>query len=187
MCYAMVFLMYTRGGAFCPFSLSAIPPHFFHFGVAFNIKLLFSLLLNGVLIIIFSLAPSNLLLSGQLCVELSPLSDVAPCWYSMYPGNFITSFSVLRWHLLFLSVCSVEISENRVSLADKALIDSAKRGDIKRFVSAYQKGGNMLQTDNDGMTVLHNAARFNYKDIVQFIIVNGPGEIVDMLDRDKLV
>lgn len=82
---------------------------------------------------------------------------------------------------------SVDSGENRVSLADKALIDSAKRGDLKRFVSAYQKGGNMLQTDNDGMTVLHNASRFNYKDIVQFIIVQGPKEILDMLDREKWV
>lgn len=72
-----------------------------------------------------------------------------------------------------------------MSLVDKALVDSAKRGDLKRFQAAHQKGANMLQTDSDGMTVLHNAARFNCKDIVQYIIVNGPPEIIDMLDKEK--
>lgn len=43
----------------------------------------------------------------------------------------------------------------------------------------------MLLLDGDGMTVLHNAARFNYKDIVQYIIVNGPPEIIDFLDKEK--
>lgn len=79
----------------------------------------------------------------------------------------------------------VDGSENRVSLADKALVDSAKRGDLKRFVAAHQKGANVLQTDSDGMSVLHNAARFNYKELVQYIIERGPTEIIDMLDKEK--
>jgi len=76
-------------------------------------------------------------------------------------------------------------TEGQVSPADKALVDSAKRGDMKRFVDAHLKGANILQTDGDGMSVLHNAARFNYKDIVQYIVVNGPPEIIDMLDKEK--
>lgn len=82
-------------------------------------------------------------------------------------------------------MCYSTETKERVSLADKALVDSAKRGDMKRFVDAHLKGGNILQTDGDGMSVLHNAARFNYKDIVQYILVNGPPGIVDMLDKEK--
>jgi len=54
-----------------------------------------------------------------------------------------------------------------------------------RFVDAHLRGADMLLLDGDGMTVLHNAARFNYKDIVQYIIVNGPPEIIDFLDKEK--
>ena len=93
--------------------------------------------------------------------------------------------SQMIYLLILLYDCYSTETKDRVSLADKALVDSAKRGDMKRFVDAHLKGANILQTDSDGMTVLHNAARFNYKDIVQYILVNGPPGIVDMLDKEK--
>jgi ankyrin repeat protein len=53
------------------------------------------------------------------------------------------------------------------------LIDASKRGDCKKVEELYQLGGNLLATDQYGMTTLHHAARFGHKDLVKFLIDNG--------------
>lgn len=79
------------------------------------------------------------------------------------------------------------MSDNRLHQRNKALIDSSKRGDVKRFIEAHQDGADLNKADSDGMTVLHNAARFNNKDICQYILQNAPPSFVDTLDKEKYV
>lgn len=84
-------------------------------------------------------------------------------------------------------VCYSINADNRLTLANKVLIDSSKRGDVKRFAEAHQNGGDLQKVDADGMTVLHNAARFNCKDVCQYIIQHAPVNFLDTIDKEKYV
>lgn len=52
-------------------------------------------------------------------------------------------------------------------------MDVSKRGDPTKFAELHRKGANLEARDQHGMTVLHQAARFGHKEIVQYIIENG--------------
>ncbi|XP_067946994.1 diacylglycerol kinase zeta-like isoform X2 [Watersipora subatra] len=76
-------------------------------------------------------------------------------------------------------------SDSRLSLRSRLLLDFSKRGDLKRFCEAHQEGADMLSTDVGGMTVLHHAARFNNKDVCQYILQNAPLQLIDALDNER--
>ena len=54
-------------------------------------------------------------------------------------------------------------------------------------MEAHQDGADLTKTDADGMTVLHNAARFNNKEVCQYILQNAPASFLDTLDKEKYV
>lgn len=68
---------------------------------------------------------------------------------------------------------------------DKMLMDASKRGDTRKFKLALDNDADLSQTDSDGMTVLHNAARFNCKDICALILEKASVEFINALDREK--
>ncbi|XP_067676012.1 diacylglycerol kinase zeta-like isoform X3 [Haliotis asinina] len=92
-------------------------------------------------------------------------------------------------HIHFTTVSSAtaatEGRAHTISPLDKSLIDASKRGEIQKLVEIYQRGGELLATDQYGMTALHHAARFGHKGIVKFLIDNAPPVILDMLDHEK--
>lgn len=53
------------------------------------------------------------------------------------------------------------------------LMDVSKRGDPVKFMELHRKGACLEARDQHGMTVLHQAARFGHKEIVQYVIDNG--------------
>lgn len=52
-------------------------------------------------------------------------------------------------------------------------MDVSKRGDPVKFMELHRKGACLEARDQHGMTVLHQAARFGHKEIVQYVIDNG--------------
>ncbi|XP_072045698.1 diacylglycerol kinase zeta-like isoform X3 [Amphiura filiformis] len=68
---------------------------------------------------------------------------------------------------------------------DKMLMDVSKRGDVKKFAELHRKGASLTATDQHGMTALHQAARFGHKDIVKYLIENGPKGLIDVVDHQR--
>ncbi|KAL3882241.1 hypothetical protein ACJMK2_028604 [Sinanodonta woodiana] len=102
---------------------------------------------------------------------------------SSEPGSPVTpnSVSAIKSHppLSREHKCTV------LSTTDKMLIDASKRGDLKKLIELNHNGANLMAVDQYGMTCLHHAARFGHKDIVKFLIENGPPVILDMVDYEK--
>ena len=65
------------------------------------------------------------------------------------------------------------------------LIDASKRGDLKKLMEVHQSGGDLMATDQYGMTALHHAARFGHKEITKYLIDQAPKSLLDVLDNDK--
>ncbi|XP_071846797.1 diacylglycerol kinase zeta-like isoform X4 [Apostichopus japonicus] len=72
-----------------------------------------------------------------------------------------------------------------LSPVDKNLMDVSKRGDPVKFMELHRKGACLEARDQHGMTVLHQAARFGHKEIVQYVIDNGSKALLDAVDYEK--
>ncbi|XP_039259245.2 uncharacterized protein LOC120335722 isoform X2 [Styela clava] len=77
------------------------------------------------------------------------------------------------------------INEQKQKL-NKIFVDASKRGDLSKLKLALESGADPSLTDSDGSTALHNAARFNHPEVVQFLIKNGPPELLNQTDKDRL-
>uniref|UniRef100_A0A1I8IR73 ANK_REP_REGION domain-containing protein n=1 Tax=Macrostomum lignano TaxID=282301 RepID=A0A1I8IR73_9PLAT len=72
-----------------------------------------------------------------------------------------------------------------LSAMNKNLIEACKRGSLDKMRSLRDEGADLCAADGAGMTCLHHATRFGYKDIVAYLIENGPPQLLDMIDTEK--
>uniref|UniRef100_A0A1I8IPP8 ANK_REP_REGION domain-containing protein n=1 Tax=Macrostomum lignano TaxID=282301 RepID=A0A1I8IPP8_9PLAT len=72
-----------------------------------------------------------------------------------------------------------------LSAMNKNLIEACKRGSLDKMRSLRDEGADLCAADGGGMTCLHHATRFGYKDIVAYLIENGPPQLLDMIDTEK--
>uniref|UniRef100_A0A1I8FD66 ANK_REP_REGION domain-containing protein n=1 Tax=Macrostomum lignano TaxID=282301 RepID=A0A1I8FD66_9PLAT len=59
-----------------------------------------------------------------------------------------------------------------LSAMNKNLIEACKRGSLDKMRSLRDEGADLCAADGAGMTCLHHATRFGYKDIVAYLIEN---------------
>lgn len=67
---------------------------------------------------------------------------------------------------------------------DKMLLDVARKGFYERFKKLHESGAKLSACDFAGRTPLHLAARYGYKDIVEYILENVPLTVVDLMDQE---
>ncbi|PAA52374.1 hypothetical protein BOX15_Mlig006409g1 [Macrostomum lignano] len=71
------------------------------------------------------------------------------------------------------------------SALSKALIDACKRGCLDKMRALRDKGADLGAADSAGMTCLHHATRFGYRDIVAYLVEHGPPQLLDQADLEK--
>ncbi|KAJ8032548.1 Diacylglycerol kinase zeta [Holothuria leucospilota] len=124
--------------------------------------------------------PPHLILGNSLPIPSSgPLLQSRSCEAIMPPVPGISSPTTVRRDLVGVSDTA------HLNPIDKSLMDVSKRGDPTKFAELHRKGANLEARDQHGMTVLHQAARFGHKEIVQYIIENGPKSLLDAVDYEK--
>ncbi|XP_028916035.1 diacylglycerol kinase zeta isoform X2 [Ornithorhynchus anatinus] len=67
---------------------------------------------------------------------------------------------------------------------DETLTDAAKNNDFCKFRELHQAGGDLMQRDERGRTLLHHAVNAGSKDIVRYLLEHAPSEIIDAVEEN---
>eukprot|EP00112_Aurelia_sp_Birch-Aquarium-sp1_P014287 Seg3077.2 transcript_id=Seg3077.2/GoldUCD/mRNA.D3Y31 product="Diacylglycerol kinase zeta" protein_id=Seg3077.2/GoldUCD/D3Y31 len=67
----------------------------------------------------------------------------------------------------------------------KLLLESARKGDLDRFVALQQSDARLIWCDSRGYTSLHLAAKHGHKEIVKHVIKSVPQCVLDLVDHEK--
>ncbi|XP_023345984.1 eye-specific diacylglycerol kinase isoform X2 [Eurytemora carolleeae] len=65
------------------------------------------------------------------------------------------------------------------------ILKAARLGDLKMLRELCTEGYSLLSRDETGKTALHYGARFGHKEIIKFLVMNGPPTLIDMTDYEK--
>jgi len=68
---------------------------------------------------------------------------------------------------------------------NKMFLDVARKGLYHRFKQLHEGGAKLTTCDFAGRTPLHLAARYGYKDIVEYILEKVPLAVVDLMDQES--
>jgi len=67
----------------------------------------------------------------------------------------------------------------------EGILKAARLGDIRMLRELCVQGYSLLSRDETGKSALHYGARFGHKEIIKFLITNGPTALLDITDFEK--